>query len=467
MNTAQKKKENDPNINDPKDWAKIQKDWARERLQVLQARADYFFTTDEELPLSRHIMLAVMGVFFVLFILWSNLARLDEVTRGQGKVIPSSEVQVLSSLEGGIVDEFLVSEGDSVEAGQPILRLRDIQASSDLGANTQRYLGLKAKMQRLQAEAEGKIAPEFSADVLSGAPASVKEEMESFRANMQNLNSQLQVLETQLSQRRTEINELQTRIRDARGVIALSREEKSMIEPLVERGSAPKVELLQLERGIREREQELNSLQTSVPRVQAAINEAQARINELRSSLKAQAQTELSATNIEMKTIEPTLSALQDRKTRTEMRSPVKGIVKDIKIATVGGVVQPGEGFVEIVPLEDQLLVEAQVRPADIAHIYPGQPAIVKITAYDFSIYGGLNGEVVDISADTIQNQDGESFYRVRVRTPETHLKRHGETLEIIPGMVASVDILTGQKTVMQYLMKPLIKTMNEAMRER
>ncbi|HEY8190884.1 MAG TPA: HlyD family type I secretion periplasmic adaptor subunit, partial [Alphaproteobacteria bacterium] len=264
-----------------------------------------------------------------------------------------------------------------------------------------------------------------------------------------------------------EVNELSTRIRDLREVIRLAQEERDMIEPMVARGSAPKMELLQLERSMKERQTELNGLTGSLPRAQSAVNEAKARMNELKSSAKAQAQSELSATQIEMGTIKETLGALTDRQSRTDIRSPVAGIVKERKFNTVGAVIQPGQDVMEIVPKDDQLLIEAAVRPADIAFLHPGQKAVVKLTAYDYSIYGGLKGELVDISADTIANEKGETFYRVRVRTPETHLIHRGQKLDIIPGMVASIDILTGKKTVMEYLMKPLIKTLDNAMKER
>ncbi len=460
------KKPQDLSVNTPGEWDRIRQEWSK-RVDTVQAHADRFFMTDDEMPLRTHLILVMIIGFCFMFILWSSFASLDEVTKGQGKVIPSSEIQVISSLEGGIVNAFMVHEGDAVQAGQPLVQLRDIQATSDLGSNRERFLGLKAKVQRLQAEAEGKDTPVFSDDVMQGAPSSVKEELEAFRANRRNLDSQTQVLEQQITQRRSEVNEARSRISDLRQVIALAEQQRDMTRPMVERGSAPKMELLQLDRDLKERETELNSVQTSLPRAQAAVNEAQARIDEVKSSARAQAQTELAATNVEMNSIAPTLNALEDRKTRTELRSPVNGTIKDIKITTVGGVVQPGQPIIEIVPKDDQLLVEANVRPADIAFIYPDQPAVVKLTAYDYAIYGGLKGKVVEISPDSITNEKGESFYRVRVRTSETHLTRKGQVLEIIPGMVASVDIMTGKKTVMEYLLKPFIKTLKSSLRER
>jgi adhesin transport system membrane fusion protein len=461
-------KDSDKNtINDASEWMRIRGDWAKEKMALAEAKADRFFTTDAELPLSRHLILVFVTLFFVCFVLWANFAALDEVTRGDGKVIPSSEIQILQSLEGGIVEEFLAREGDSVKAGEILIRLRDIQASSDLGANQSRVMGLEAKIQRLKAEAEGTVTPDFSESVMSAAPQTVQEELQAFRANRQNIASQTQVLEQQLLQRQQEVTGLRQRLGDLRATIRLSRQERDMIAPLVERGSAPKVELLQLERGIQERQTELNSVSASLTQAQSAVNEAEARKKELIDSGKAQAQTELAVTMLERNAIRETLSGLQDRKVRTDIRSPVDGTIKDLLVNTVGGVVQPGQDLVEIVPSDDQLIIEARIRPADIAFLHPGQAAVVKITAYDFSIYGGLKGQLIDISADTLTNEQGETFFRVRILTDKNYLNRNGEMLQIIPGMVASVDILTGEKTVMEYILKPLVKTLDNAMNER
>lgn len=240
-----------------------------------------------------------------------------------------------------------------------------------------------------------------------------------------------------------------------------------MTEPLVAKGSAPKMELLQLERAIREKQTELNGVFEAIPRAKSAIGEAEARIAELKMTAVADAQTELSTKMIEMNTLKETLGALKDKKDRTDVRSPVNGTIKDYKISTVGGVVKPGDPIAEIVPMDDSLLVEVKIKPSDIARLRPKMPAMVKITAYDFTIYGGLKGEVVDISADTIKNDKGESFYRIKVRTFENALRRKGEDLPIIPGMIATVDIQTGKKTVMEYLLKPFLKTVQNSMNEK
>ena len=454
-------------MNRAEDWQTIRQNWAQNKLSLAHAYADKFFMSDEEVPLHKHYTLMIVALFFLIFVAWANWATVDEITRGEGKVIPSDEIKTITTLEGGIVDEFLVSENDVVKSGDVLMRLRDVDAASDLGSNRARYLGLLATISRLQAEAEGVSTPNFPQEVMRGAPSSVTEEMNAFRANRNQVQRQLNVLEQQEEQRRQEISELETKISDLRKVIALSRDEMKMIEPLVKRGSAPELELLQLKRGLQEKQTELNGALQAVPRAESALKEAQARKEEMVSTARATAQTELSAKLIEMNAIKETLASLEDRKTRTEIRSPVDGTIKDFKINTVGAAVRPGADLIEIVPQDDQLLVEAKIRPSDIAFLYPTQEAVIKITAYDYSIYGGLTAKLVDISADTIENQEGESFYRVRLRTDENELRHDGKVLPIKPGMVASVDILTGKKTIMNYLLKPFNKTLTNAFHER
>ncbi len=455
------------NLNSLQGYDQAHKGMFHSGLDRLEAYGEKMLITDEDLPLYKHIQLITICFGFVVLILWACFADLDEVTRGQGRVIPTSEIQQIQHQEGGIVDEFLTKEGQKVTKGQVIIRLRNIGASSDLGASTARYMGLQAKKYRLMAEADGKETPEFPDDVIEGAPEGVQEELNAFRANRSRLESQLSVYETQIRQRRQEVTEINTRMRDVQRLIDLTNQEINMTRPMVERGSAPKMEMLQLEQRIAEQESQLNGMRASLPRANSAINEVSARIEDLKQTAKTDAQNELSTVLIEIKTIERTLTGLQDTRNRTDITSPVDGIVKDLRINTVGGVVRPGDIIAEIVPNDEQLLVEANIRPSDIAFIHPDQKAVVKITAYDFSIYGGLEGKVIDISADTITNEKGESFYRVKVQTKENSLRRKGEILPIIPGMVASVDILTGKKTVMEYILKPFRKTLDNAMNER
>lgn len=422
---------------------------------------------DEDIRASSHYLLFAILIFFVIFLIWAANARLEEVTRGMGKVIPSSEIQVIQTLEGGIIEAFMVNENEIVDAGQTLIRMSSVEASSDYRATLSRFLGLKATQERLSAEAEGRETLEFSQDVKDGAPQAVDNEREAFEANRRQFKGQLMILEQQLRQKKQEIASVDGRITDLSRVISLTREEKNMVAPMVERGSLPKMELLQLEQRIAETTAELNSLKNSRPGLESGVAEMESRIEEHLLGFRARARAQMADVSLELAGIKEKLAALEDRQRRTDVVAPVAGQVKDIKITTVGGVVRPGEPLMELVPLDDQLLVEAQIRPQDIAFLHPGQHATVKVTAYDYSIYGMLEGEVVDISADTLENDRGESFYRVRVRTEQTGLEKGGQVLPIIPGMTATVDILTGNKTVMDYLLKPFIKASRSALRER
>lgn len=438
-------------------------------MDKLEAYGDKLLVTDEDLPLIRHLQLfAVVGVVLIA-VIWANFAKLDEITRGQGKVVPSSDVQILQHQEGGTVQSVLVREGDTVDAGQLLMQLSDVGASSELGSTKARLMGLQAKIMRLQAEAEGQSVLKIPDEMIETVPQTVQEELNTFRANKLQLDSQKSVLESQVSQRRAEVSEINTRIRDLNRVISLTNEEKAMLQPLVDRGSAPKRDILQLDQQLAQQRSEINGLKASLPRAQGAIREAQARLKDIDTTFRTTAQNDLTAASIEAKSFEQQMPALQDRKSRTEIRSPVRGIVKDIRIQTGegAGVIRPGDPIMEIVPLDDQLVVEARIKPSDVAFLHPDQDAVVKITAYDFSIYGGLKGKLTGISADTITDEQGESFYEIRVTTDKNTITRNGQELPIIPGMVASIDILTGEKTVMEYIMKPLIKTVSQSLNER
>lgn len=433
----------------------------------LMRKYDDDFSPADGIRWRDHVLLYTVGGLLLIFLVWANLARVEEVARGNGKIIPSSQVQVIQNLEGGIIDEFLVKKGDTVKEGQVILRMRNVQADADLGATTQKYSGLLAATIRLQAEAEGKDMVDFPEDLMKASPDSVRAEQDAFVARKKQIAGQLDILNQQMAQKRGEVDELNRRIADTSNVLKLSQDERSMVAPMVERGAANKMELLQLDRQIATQKAELNSLRSALPRSNAGVKEVQGRINDLTSSQRADAQRELAEKTIELNTIKQTLAAYQDRSERTEIKSPVHGRVQDIKITTVGGVVRPGDPIMDIVPLEDTLVVEAQVRPADIAFIYPGQKALVRISAFDFSIYGALEGKVKDISPDSFTNDKGESFYRVTVQTAETKLKKGSKEYDIIPGMQATVDIITGEKTVMNYLLKPFVKASQTALRER
>jgi len=432
----------------------------------LTRKYDDDFSPADGIAWGNHILLYFIAGLLVIFLLWANFATLEEVSRGDGQVIPSSEIQVIQSLEGGIIESFPVKTGDRVEKGQIILLLRNEQFKSDLSSSQQKYFGILATVTRLQAEADDKPL-EFPEEVTRLVPDSIRAERDAYNANRKQREGQLGVLDQQRSQRLQEVTELQRRISDISSVLTLSQQERDMVAPMVERGAANKMELLQLDRQIAQQRAELNGLRLALPRSQTAVKEADERINELKSGFRANAQRELAEKTIEMNTVRETLSAHKDRTERSEIRAPMTGIVKDIKISTVGGVARAGEPIMEIVPVDDVLVVEGRIKPSDIAFINVGQKAVVRLSSYDFSVYGAMDGKVTDIGADSFTNDKGESFYRIRVTTDASTLRKGNKEYEIKSGMQATVDVITGEKTVMQYLLKPFIKASQTAMRER
>jgi len=413
-----------------------------------------------------HILLVSVAVFFVVFLSWASWAALEEVTRGDGTVIPSRQVQVVQNLEGGIVAELMVREGEIVEQGQVLMRIDNVRAASDYREQRARYLALLAGIARLEAEV-GETAIEFPDEVLTEAPSRARSETALFNSRQEELEAELEILRSQAEQRQQELEELKKRLSQFQTSFELASEELAITEPLARQQLISRAQLLRLRREVNDLEGQLEQTRLAVPRVEAAHREANQRIASAYSTFRSEALRELNLQRTELAGITETIVAGEDRVRRTEVRSPVRGTVKLINFNTIGGVIQPGEDLMEITPLEDTLLIEANIRPADIAFLHPGHKASVKITAYDYAIYGGLAGEVEHISAGTITNDKGESFYKVRVRTERNYLGTEQAPLEIIPGMTAQVDVITGDKTVLDYLLKPILKAQQNALRER
>ena len=413
-------------------------------------------------------ILLLFGVvlFFVAAVAWAWWAEIDEVTRGQGTVIPSSQVQVIQNLEGGILKEILVREGEMVEAGQILLRIDDTGFAASLGEQQAARYSLMGQMARLTAESEGG-ALEFPPELMAEARQLAVNERKLFNARRADLKSQLGILRQQMDQRKQELTELRGQLKQNRSGLVLLEEELQMTEPLVRNGVVPKINLLRLRREVNDLEGLIQSTILALPRAKSAVQEASRRIEERYLNSRSEALRELNAVKAEFAQVEQSILAARDRVVRTDLRSPVRGIVKQLNISTIGGVVMPGMNLMEVVPLDDTLLVEARVLPADVAFLKPGQEATVKLTAYDFAIYGGLPATLERISADTIVDERGDSYYQIIVRTDKSELVHQGKVLPIIPGMVASVDILTGRKTVLDYLLKPILKARNRALTER
>jgi adhesin transport system membrane fusion protein len=440
---------------------------AGERYEDLEFMSDVRAAVLSGPRLSANILLLSIIGFFGGAVVWASVAELDEVTSGQGRVIPSSQLQVVQNLEGGILRGIGVKEGDLVQTGQVLLTIDDTLVSSKYREDRSKVRGLEAAIIRLRAETAGEV-PVFPEELSLERPDLVATEMALYNARQNEIKASVQALRDLVSQRRQERVEAESRITQLTGSRALARQELEILRPLVEQGVSARIELLRLERQINDISGDLTAAQTSIPRIKSSLNEASRRIEERQANFQSQIATELVQAQGEMAAYTEVLTGARDRVRRTEIRSPVNGEVQQILINTVGGVIQPGQDLVHIVPLEDNLLVEAQIRPADIAFLYPGQEAMIKITAYDFSIYGGLTATLEQISADTITNEEGESFYQIRVRTKRSFLlAKDGKTLPIIPGMVAEVDVLTGKKTVLDYLLKPILKARQKALRER
>lgn len=419
----------------------------------------------EQTPQGGGRLLRTITLFFISFLVWAALAKVDEFTRGEGKVIPSQHIQIIQNLEGGILAELYVKEGDRVARDQPLLRIDDTRFSSSLREADVTLAQLEIKSRRLMAEATGE--PFIIEPGSKWEQSSVNQEMAFYRSKQNELASNRQVLQQQVSQKRQELSELEARRDQVATSYELLNTELKLTRPLAAEGAISEVELLRLERQLNDLNGELQASQLAIPRITSSLDEAKEKLANLELVFRREAQEQINDITLELSRLSETSEALVDRVNRTLVLSPVAGTVKRLLLNTVGGVIQPGMDIAEIVPSEEILLVEARIRPSDIAFLHPGQDAKIKFTAYDFSIMGGLDGRVVHISPDTILDEQGESFYLVRVETSKVFTGPDGTELPIIPGMTVSVDVLTGEKTILNYLLKPILKTKQLALRER
>ena len=405
---------------------------------------------------SKKILYAV-SITVVWLVIWASWAQIDEITRGSGKIIPSGKNQAIQNLEGGIVDQIFVKEGDEVNKN----------FTSSYGESKLRLDELQAKFMRLDAEANDK---EFDYNDTRDANNSkaVRYEISLHNSNIDHLNEQIGILTEQIHQRQSELTELRNKISQTQNSYNLVLKEKAIMEPIFKKGLVSEVEYIQLQRRVNDLRGELDASVLAVPRVESTIKEAKNKIEEAKLAFKNNAKKELNEVSAEIARINESQISLSDRVERTYVRSPVNGIVSKMMVHTVSGVIKPGENIAEIVPLEDKLVAEVKVKPADVAFLRPGLDTMVKFTAYDFSIYGGLKGKVTQISADTETNEKtGESYYLVRIETEKNYLGSEEKPLRIKVGMIVSADIITGKKTILDYLLKPILKAKQNALTER
>ncbi len=420
----------------------------------------------EDSPWLARITVWTVCICLIVALIWAKFAVLEEVTIGEGKAIPSSKVQVIQNLEGGIVTAIFIREGQVVNKGDILLRLDATRFISNKGETEADRLALQARVARLSAEAGG-IALQLSDDLVKQAPQLAEDEMALYGSRQRRLDSEQTTLKEQLRQKTQELAEFRSKADQYRSSLSLIQQELDMSQKLLGTGAISEVEILRLRRSAVEMRGSLDATNLAIPRAEAAMQEIESKLNESTLNFRTDALKELNEERTELTKITSTSMAIQDKVSRTTIVSPVRGVIKLLKVNTIGGVVQPGDTMVEVVPLEDNLLIEARVRPQDIAFLHPGQKAMVKFTAYDFTIYGGLKAKLELISADTITDDEGKSFYLIQVRTDKNHLGTDKHPLLIIPGMVATVDIVTGEKSVLDYLLKPVLKARSEALRER
>ena len=417
----------------------------------------------------RIVRLTIWGVigFFVFLLLWAHFAIIDEVTKGEGKAIPSSRIQKIQNLEGGIVAQIYAHEGQIVDAGAPLVRLDDTRFASNVGETEADRVAMELRVERLSAEVDNRPL-NISDNARKTAPNQASNEESLYQSRRQQLADEIGGLQQQLLQRQQELREFSSKQDQYRNSLGLLRQEIGMSEPLVKQGAISPVEVLRLKRSEVETRGMLDGTTLAIPRAQAAINEVQRKIDETRGKFRSEALAQLNEARTNLSKAQATSKGLEDRVSRTMVTSPVRGIVKQMLVNTVGGVIQPGSDIAEVVPLDDTLLVEAKIRPQDIAFLHPGQEAMIKFTAYDYTIYGGLKGKLEQIGADTVMDEEKKNtFYVIKLRTERSHLGTDEKPLLIIPGMVASVDIITGKKSILSYLLKPIIKSRAEALHER
>ncbi|RXJ73823.1 hemolysin secretion protein D [Veronia nyctiphanis] len=439
-------------------------------------------------PVQYRIVIWGVFAFFVVMLIWAHFASLDQVTRGSGKVIPSSKIQTIQSLDGGVLEEMLVREGDAVKKGQVVAVIDDTRVQSDLAQQDEEKDSLQANITRINFELDSIVIADkkgggrdisisitevvFNEALVKEQPKLVARQQQEYESRLKQLKTKLAISDKQIKQKRIQIREVDTKLKTLTKSLKSIREEIAIAEPMVKRGIEPEINQIQRKRQESDISGEIQTMKLQKPRLIAAIEEAEiTRIEHAQTFISA-ARAELDESETRLARIVEARVGTSDKVNRALVRAPVTGKVKTIYFNTEGGVVRPGEDVMEIVPSEDKLLVEAKINPKDIAFLRPGLEAVVKVTAYDFTRYGGLTGTLDHISADTTTDEEGNSFYIVRISTDASAFKRKtsessNNNMQIIPGMTTSVDIITGKRTVLEYLLNPILRAKESALRER
>lgn len=417
-------------------------------------------------PRKLHWVLISFLITITLFLLWASFAEIDEIARGNGKVVPNGQNQIVQNLEGGIVSEILVKEGDFVEKDQVLIKISNEKSNSTVASNELKSFYLQAQIQRLESELK-KEPFTFEAIKNEVLRDFLENENELYLTNKKQLDSRIMILKEQIKQKENELKDARQTIRHMRFSVNTISKEVEMTRPMVKRGIRSQVDFLKLQREQSDAKQKLQSVVLSVSKIKSEILEIKKKIDETYQVADVETREKLNETITSLKDLTANSVASTDQVLRTIVKSPSNGIVQKLHLNTIGGSVKPAQDLIEIVPTDYKLIVEVKILPKDIAFIYHGQKAIVKFSAYDFSIYGGLDGNVISISPDTITEKDDKTYYLVRIETEKNFIGDKEKSMKIIPGMVADVDIITGKKTILDYILKPILKTKQYTFTER
>lgn len=427
--------------------------------------ADAEHAMEKQSTLRARTLLYGIALTFIVLIIWAAFAPIDEVTRGEGKVIPSQQLQVIQSADGGVIKDVFVDEGTKVEKGELLVRIDPTRFVASFQEGSVRVFALTAEVKRLRAQINNEpLKLDFSGTKTPEQTQVLRQEQSFYQASLQGLEDRLSVAREQLAQREQELSETRARLTAARKSYRMSTQELQATKPLLASGAVSEIEILRLERDQAAAEGEREQTEARARQVQSSIQEAESKIREIKSTARNQWSAELSDASSQLNSLEKSVAGLQDKVRLSEIRSPVNGTVQRVLLNTIGGVVQPGNAVLEIVPGDDRLLIEAKIAPKDIAFLRPGLPATIKLHAYDFSVYGGLSATLEHISADTITDDRDNTFYLVRAVTND---KEAAQKFSVIPGMTAQLDIMTGKKTILSYLLKPLLRAKANALSER
>jgi adhesin transport system membrane fusion protein len=417
---------------------------------------------------SSRIVFYTISALFITFLIWANFFEIDEYVHAQGKIQPESDTKTLSHFEGGVVQDILVKEGDIVKKNQVLLRLKDVSSQATYEESLHNYYLHWAQILRLKAQINQQplVLPKA---IQTFSPEIVKETMQHYNSRMDNYHNDEMIIKDQLETRESELTELKKKIENLESLYKLSLERTNLLGQLVNKNLVAKSQFIQSQLDTTNRKMEMESAKNNIAKLTAMIHESQDKLDQVKLHYDADDWQQLKDHRLRFTEAKKMIDSGKDRIDRTDLKSPVNGIVQQLFVHTIGSAVTSGKELVSIVPLKDMLLFEASVLPQDIGFIQKGQQATIKVSAYDYSIYGGLEGTVEHISPDAIQDpkEPQRTYYRVQIRTRKNTIDHHGKTYTIIPGETGQADIITAKRTIMQYLLKPIAKSLSDPLRER